>query len=68
MRGHVSNFNDTYKIYQIYINKDHLKREDGSDLYIEVTPCNGRVTMFVSDEYEALFNKEKLAGFIDLVN
>ena len=59
MRGLVSNFNDSYKIYQIYINKDKLKREEGSDLYIEVTPCNGRVTMFVSDEYEALFNKDK---------
>ena len=68
MRGHVSNFNETYKIYQIYINKDQLKKEEGNDLYLEVTPCNGRVTMFVSDSYEALFKKDKKAAFIDLVS
>ena len=67
MRGHVSNFNETFKIYQLYINKEQLKREEGHDLYIEVTPCNGRVTMFVSDDYQALFAKDKQANFVDLV-
>ena len=48
----------------MYIQQD--KQEE--DLYIEVTPCNGRVTMFVSDDYEQLFSDKKKSGFIDLVS
>jgi hypothetical protein len=69
VRGHVSNFNSTYKIYEVYINKDTLlANPERTDFYIEVTPCNGKVNFFVSDDYLALFNKEKSAGFVDLVS
>ena len=64
VRGHVSNFNSTYKIYEIYVNSNDL------DLYIDVTPCNGRVGFYVSDDYMSLFkdlNKRQEGGFIDLV-
>jgi len=68
VRGHVANFNSTYRIYEIYIDKERLQQTpEKTDLYIEVTPCNGRVNFFVSDDYLALFNKEKSAGYIDLV-
>ena len=70
MRGHVSNFNSTFKIYELYINKDVLLNyPEKTDLYIEVTPCNGRVNFFVSDDYLAIFNKDKTsAGFFDMIS
>jgi hypothetical protein len=70
VRGHVSNFNSTFKIYELYINKDVLlKNPEKTDLYIEITPCNGRVNFFVSDDYLAIYNKDKTsAGFFDLVS
>lgn len=65
VRGHVSNLNQTYKIYEVYINPSSI--DSKTDLHIEVTPCNGRVNFFVSDNYLSLFNKNQQAGLFDFV-
>ena len=68
----MSNFNSTYKIYELHINPDQLNPVSASDLYIEVTPCKGRVNFFVSDDYLSLFNTDKKVeepsgAFVDVV-
>lgn len=69
MSGHVSNFNSTFKIYELHINRANIDALTASDLYIEVTPCNGRVTFFVSNDYTNLFDKDKeikAGNFLDI--
>ncbi len=46
-----------------------MAKESAADLYIEVTPCNGRVTMFVSDDSMSLFTTDKkTTGFLNFVS
>jgi copper oxidase (laccase) domain-containing protein len=69
MRGHVTNYNQTYKIYEILVNRELVHAQGTSDLYIEITPCNGKVNYFVSDDYLSLFDKEKQGSrFTQLVS
>lgn len=71
VRGHVSNFNSTYKIYQVYIDQSILKESQASDLYIEVTPCRGRVTFYVSNDYLSLFKDDKkvdISSYVEIVS
>ena len=56
----------TYKIYEFYVNKQELFRMGASDLYIEVTPCNGRVEFFVSDDFLDLFNNKSKVSMVDV--
>ncbi len=70
LRGVVSNKQHTYKIYEFYVNQNDLynSTEDGTDLYIEVTPCNGRVQFFVSDDFASLFNNASYVSSIDILS
>ncbi|CDW78615.1 UNKNOWN [Stylonychia lemnae] len=56
-RGHVSNFERTFMIYEVFINQNINKDQD-QDLYIQVTPCNGMIDLFVSESYLLLFDPE----------
>ncbi len=38
-----------------------------SDLLVSVTPCNGKVNFFLSDDYNSLFEPARRAGFFDMV-
>lgn len=49
MRGHVTNFENTYKIYEVTVDPSQ------TEMLVEVTPCNGKVKIFVSDDYNNLF-------------
>lgn len=54
--GKVSNRENTYKIYELIINKHLLFNDSTStDLYISVAPCKGKVDFFVSESYSKLF-------------
>ena len=66
MRGHVSNYNQTFKIYEIYINQEDLDPL-GSDLYVELTPCSGKLSFYVSDTYLSLFKPTTYQGLLDVV-
>jgi hypothetical protein len=68
--GHVSNFEHTYKIYELHVNRDQLNYLNASDLIVEVTPCNGRVTFFVSNDHMSLFkpaSEAKSNTFLDVL-
>lgn len=67
LRGVVSNKNQTYKIYEIYINKNSLFSDGGTDLQIEVVPCNGKVAVYVADDFLQLFNNKSSATYTDII-
>eukprot|EP00347_Sterkiella_histriomuscorum_P004193 403361391 len=56
IRGHVSNWNQNMKIFEVYINQNHVFTDDSTDLFIQITPCNGRVDFYVSEDYFSLFD------------
>eukprot|EP00347_Sterkiella_histriomuscorum_P005695 403355617 len=58
MKGHVSNWNQTFKIYEIFISKAHLRQNQSQDLLIELQPCNGRVDLFISSNLSQLFDNQ----------
>jgi len=60
VRGHVSNFENTFKIYELAVDP-----ERGSEMLIDITPCNGKVRVFVSDDYEKIFEDSKVVGSFD---
>jgi hypothetical protein len=70
LRGVVSNKQHTYKIYEFYVNQNDLyeEKDGGTDLFIEVTPCNGRVQFFVSDDFASLFNNASYVSSIDMIS
>jgi hypothetical protein len=65
-RGHVSNYNATHKIYEFYVNADQLSLNEPSDLLVEITPCNGKVNLYISDDQSKLFATDsQVNGYID---
>lgn len=64
----MSNRDQTFKIYEFYVNKNSLFTDTGTDLHIEVTPCNGRVDLYVSDDFIALFNNASHVSPIDVTS
>jgi hypothetical protein len=68
MRGSVSNKENTYKIYEFYVNPSELypEKDGGTDLYIQLTPCNGKVDFYVSTDFLSLFNNNSYVSNVDI--
>lgn len=60
VRSAVSEQENKYKIYEIYVNDMFFpiidsEKDEGVDLFITITPCSGLLKYYISDDYNRLF-------------